>query len=291
MLLTDFSLLAAILANKAITPLTTLEGFMTDHSNVNASKPSEAVEVFFSYSHKDEELRDELANHLVMLKRQGIISAWHDREISAGTEWANAIDENLDTADLILLLISANFLASDYCFDLELKRAMERHELQEARVVPIILKSVDWSGAPFGKLQALPKNAKPVTTWQNRDEAFLNVAQGIRRTVEEIAKSKAGGSLSLATPVDTSHNISTNTSLSVSSSSLSDRQRRRLEQERDSLQQQYDLLGTKLDRLRQSYSIEVDPATKLKLEVQLQQAQTELNQVDQQIEQIEQQLK
>lgn len=264
---------------------------MINHSNTDVSKPAEAVEVFFSYSHKDEELRNELANHLTMLKRQGIISAWHDREISAGAEWANAIDEHLDVADLILLLISANFLASDYCFDLELKRAMERHELREAHVVPIILKPVDWSGAPFGKLQALPKNAKPITTWQDRDEAFLNVAQGVRRTVEEIAKSKMAARLLSSTPIATLHDVSTNTSFPVNSNSLSDRQRRRLEEERDSLQQQYDLLSTKLDRLRQSCSIEVDPATKFKLEVQLQQAKTELNQVDQQIEQIEQQLK
>lgn len=116
-----------------------------------------------------------------------IIKAWHDREISAGTEWANAIDENLNAADVILLLVSANFLASDYCYDIELKRAMERHEAGEARVIPIILKPVDWSGATFGKLQALPKNAKPITQWSDRDEAFLNVAQGIRRVAAEIA--------------------------------------------------------------------------------------------------------
>ncbi len=164
---------------------------------------SEAVEVFFSYSHKDEDLRDELATHLAMLKNQGLIKAWHDREISAGTEWANAIDENLNSADVILLLVSANFLASRYCYDIEMERAMKRHEAGEARVIPIILKPVDWSGATFGKLQALPKNAKPITIWQNHDEAFLNVAQGIRRVVEEIAKGKAGdeGSETLKQPI------------------------------------------------------------------------------------------
>ncbi len=164
---------------------------------------SEAVEVFFSYSHKDEDLRDELATYLALLKNQRLIKAWHDREISAGTEWANAIDENLNSADVILLLVSANFLASRYCYDIEMKRAMERHEAGEARVIPIILKPVDWSGAIFGKLQALPKNAKPITIWQNHDEAFLNVAQGIRRVVEEIAKGKAGdeGSETLKQPI------------------------------------------------------------------------------------------
>ena len=146
--------------------------------------------VFFSYSHKDEELRDELAIHLKMMERQGLIGSWHDRLISGGTEWANAIDDNLNIADVILLLISANFLASDYCYDIELKRAMERHEAGEARVIPIVLKPCDWTYAPFGKLQALPQPAKPVTQWSDRDEAFLNISQGLRLAVKEFAQQK-----------------------------------------------------------------------------------------------------
>lgn len=152
---------------------------------------SEAIKIFFSYSHKDEDLRDELVTHLSMLKRQGVIVAWHDREISAGTEWKNAIDQHLESARVVLLLISANFLDSNYCYDIEMKRAMERHESGEARVIPIILKPVDWREAPFSKLQALPKNVKPITTWENRDEAFLNVAQSIRRVVQELFTSSS----------------------------------------------------------------------------------------------------
>ncbi len=147
--------------------------------------PTAPVEVFFSYSHRDEDLRDELATHLAILKRQGIIAAWHDREITAGSDWADAIDEHLNSAGVILLLVSANFLASDYCYDLELAQAMKRHEAGAARVIPIILKPCDWTGAPFGKLQALPKNAKPVTTWENRDEAFLDVAKGLRAAIAQ----------------------------------------------------------------------------------------------------------
>jgi hypothetical protein len=149
-------------------------------------KPAKSIEVFFSYSHKDEELRDELEKHLSILKRQGVITGWHDRRIGAGREWAGEIDTHLNTADVILLLISSDFLASDYCYDVEMKRAMERHEAGEARVIPVILRPVDWKGAPFGKLQALPTDAKPVTEWPNRDGAFLNVAQGIRAAVEEL---------------------------------------------------------------------------------------------------------
>ena len=154
----------------------------------------EPVEVFFSYSHRDEKLRDKLALHLSMLQRQGVIKSWHDRKISAGTEWAQAIDEKLNSAGIILLLISDHFLASDYCYDIEMKQAVARHEAGEARVIPIILKPVDWSGAPFGKLQAFPKDAKPVTKWTNRDEAFLNIAQGIREAAMAMAKEVPLGS-------------------------------------------------------------------------------------------------
>ena len=145
------------------------------------------VEVFFSYSHRDEKLRDKLAPHLSMLQREGVISAWHDRKIGAGTEWAKAIDDNLNAAGIILLLISADFLASDYCYDIEMQRAIARHEAGAARVIPIILKPVDWSSAPFSKLQAFPKDAKPVTTWSNRDAAFVDIAKGIRGAAEAMA--------------------------------------------------------------------------------------------------------
>jgi hypothetical protein len=144
------------------------------------------IEVFFSYSHRDEELRNELTNHLSLLQRTNVISQWHDRRITAGSEWANQIDDHLNSAQVILLLISSNFLASDYCYDIELKRAMERHENREARIIPIILKPVDWHEAPFGKLQALPTEAKPITTWQNRDEAFTDVVKGIKQAIKEI---------------------------------------------------------------------------------------------------------
>jgi hypothetical protein len=142
------------------------------------------IEVFFSYSHQDEKLRDELAKHLSILERQGIISSWHDRQIPAGIEWAGEIDEHLNTARIILLLISSDFLASNYCYSIEMERAIKRHETGEAQVIPVILRPVDWQGAPFEKLQALPKNARPVTSWTNQDEAFADVTRGIRKAVD-----------------------------------------------------------------------------------------------------------
>jgi TIR domain len=144
------------------------------------------IEVFISYSHKDEALREELGTHLSLLMRDRVIDEWHDRRIVAGREWGGAIDEHLNSAAVILLLVSADFLASDYCYDIEMKRALERHDAGDACVIPVILRSVDWRGAPFAKLQALPKDGKPLTSWPNKDEAFTDVARGIREALKDL---------------------------------------------------------------------------------------------------------
>ena len=148
-------------------------------------KTTDPIRLFYSYSHKDEALRDELEEALALLKRQGVISGWHDRRIGAGDEWKGAIDKNLEEAQVILLLVSASFLASDYCWDVETKRAVERHDRGEAKVIPVILRPCDWQGAPFAKIQGLPKDAKAVTSWANKDEAWTDVAKGIRKVVAE----------------------------------------------------------------------------------------------------------
>lgn len=163
------------------------------------SNRAEAVKVFYSYSHKDEKLRDTLEEHLSLLKRDGVVSEWHDRGISAGREWAGEIDEHLKSADIILLLVSSSFIASDYCYDVELKLAMERHEAGKARVVPVILRPCKWEKAPFGKLNALPKNAKPVTKWANRDDAFTDIANGIGLVAEELDTERRASAESAAT--------------------------------------------------------------------------------------------
>lgn len=147
--------------------------------------PSE-VSVFYSYSHKDEELRIQLQNHLSILRRKNIISEWNDRCITAGGEWEGQIDSNLRSAQVILLLISADFLASDYCYDVETKLAIDRHDAGEARVIPIILRACDWNDAPFGKLQALPKDARAVTSWVNIDEAFNDIASSISSVIHKM---------------------------------------------------------------------------------------------------------
>jgi hypothetical protein len=148
----------------------------------------EAVEIFYSYSHKDRRYRDQLETQLTLLKREGLISSWSDRKIRPGEECQGQIDSHLNISQIILLLISSDFIASDYAYDVEMRRAMERHIAGEARVIPIILRPCDWHKAPFGRLHALPENGKPVTdrSWHTLDEAFFQIAQGIRKAVEEL---------------------------------------------------------------------------------------------------------
>src|ERR1051326_2313187 len=147
-----------------------------------------AIEIFFCYAREDEELLKELEKHLQPLKRQGVIDVWHDRQISAGSEWEREIDAHLNSAHIILLLVSPDFMMSSYCYSKEMTRAMERHERGEACVIPVILRPVYWQDAPFGKLRALPTDAKAVASrhWYSLDEAFYAVMQGIRAAVQKL---------------------------------------------------------------------------------------------------------
>src|SRR5947209_12107512 len=147
-----------------------------------------SVSIFFCYAHEDEDLLNKLKRHLWPLQRQGLIDVWHDRDISAGTEWEQEISQHLNAAQIILLLVSPDFMFSEYCYGVEMKRAIERHQRGEARVVPIIVRPVQWKAAPFGKLQALPTDGKPITgrSWRNRDEALYDLAEGMRKIVEEL---------------------------------------------------------------------------------------------------------
>lgn len=156
------------------------------------------AKVFFSYSHKDEALRDQLETHLAMLRNQGLIESWHDRRIVAGSELDDSIFDQLKVANVILLLVSADFLASTYCYSKEMARAMERHQAKEARVIPVILRHCDWSSAPFSGLLAVPRDAKPVTSWPDIDEAFADVARQVRKAVQDT--SKTSGDTSRAMP-------------------------------------------------------------------------------------------
>ena len=144
------------------------------------------IEIFFSYAHEDESLMDEVRRQLVVFDRQGLIRKWHDRLIPAGADWRGQIDERLARSDVILLFVSPSFFDSDYCYEAEMTEAMRRHQVNSAKVVPIILRPCAWESAPFASLQVLPKDGRPITTWPNRDEACLDVAEGVMRAVREL---------------------------------------------------------------------------------------------------------
>jgi hypothetical protein len=147
-----------------------------------------ALEIFCCYAHRDQSLLNELKAHLMPLQHQGLITIWADTDIDAGIEWGKEIEKHLDAAQIILLLVSPDFMSSEHCYSKEMKRAMERHQNGEARVIPIILRSVAWQDAPFGKLQALPTKAQPVISskWHDSDEAFLDIVGRIRRVIKEL---------------------------------------------------------------------------------------------------------
>jgi hypothetical protein len=150
---------------------------------MNAKNP---ISLFYSYAQADTALRDELDKHLSSLRQGGLITQWYDRYMSAGTERADQTNQHLNTAHIILLLISSDFLASDYCYSQEMKRALARHWTGEARVIPVLLRHVDWEHTPFAGLQVLPRNASPITDWTNRDLAFTKIALELRKVVQEL---------------------------------------------------------------------------------------------------------
>jgi formylglycine-generating enzyme required for sulfatase activity len=152
---------------------------------------NEPIKVFVSYSHQDDELRKELGKHLSGLERRELIKLWLDRDIEAGLEWANEIDQNLEQAAIILLLVSADFIASEYCYSIEMTRAVDRHEAGTAKVIPVIIGACDWTSAPFGKLQAIPPDNRAVATWGNGDKyaratAWTLVSQEISNAAQQI---------------------------------------------------------------------------------------------------------
>ena len=152
-----------------------------------------AVKIFISYAHEDEVFMQQLKIHLRLLQHQGLIEMWYDRDINAGTEWQRHISKELDDAQIILILVSPDFLNSDYCYTVEMRRALERHENGEALVIPVILRPVYWEKTPFGKLQALPKGGEPVVSrsWHDVDNAFYEVAEGIYQAVMSLNISKS----------------------------------------------------------------------------------------------------
>ena len=148
------------------------------------------VRIFISYSHEDRELKEQLNKSLSALRRSSKVEVWSDREIAPSADWHAELAEELHAADVILLLISADFNASDFIWDEELAVAMRRHEEGTAKVVPVILRDCSWKDLPYAKLQALPTDGKAITLFENRDQALTEVAQGVEFLVNAIAESR-----------------------------------------------------------------------------------------------------
>jgi len=155
------------------------------------------VNVFVSYSHRDEALKEQLAEHLAILRREGLIDVWSDRPIAVGSEWQSSLQDRLDTSEMVLLLVSADFLASDFFQDATFERLLERHQQEETRLIPIVLRPCLWQESPLMNFQVLPRDARPVTEWRDVDRAFSNIVQGLRRVAESIQQQRNAASLEM----------------------------------------------------------------------------------------------
>ena len=144
--------------------------------------------VFISYSHRDHDLKDQLLDHLSPMIQSGLIQVWNDRLISPGTDWQKEIEDRICTSDIVLLLISRSFMGSGYCTGVELQKALELHESKKAIVIPVILREVVWNESSFAHLQALPPFGKAVTSWGDRDRAFMETAKGIRNILPSLQR-------------------------------------------------------------------------------------------------------
>jgi len=144
------------------------------------------VEIFISYAHEDKKVRQKLEKHLQALHRQGFVSIWTDSAIQPGDRWRKVLEDKLNSARVFILLVSADFIASDFCYTEELSRALERHEKGDACVIPVILRPCDWNYTLFAKLQVLPSGGKPVCDWKTYDAAFTDVAAGIRQVITKL---------------------------------------------------------------------------------------------------------
>jgi TIR domain len=150
---------------------------------------NEPIKVFLSYSHQDDELKKEFCQHLAILYHNQVIASWDDRNIDAGSEWANAIDQNLEQAEIILLLVSSAFIASRYCYSIEMEQALKLHKTGAATVIPVIIRESSWTDSPLGQLQAVPRDNRAVAKWGDkyaRDSAWTEVTEEIGKVALQI---------------------------------------------------------------------------------------------------------
>jgi hypothetical protein len=168
------------------------------------------IKVFFVYSHNDETYRNELEKHLAILKRDGLIETWHDRRILAGADLDKEIDQNLVESNLILLMVSPDFLASDYCYSKEMQKALKMKSDGVANVIPIILEHCDWKNTPLKNLLACPQDGKPISEYPNPNKAFNEITNEIRRVITEISGKNTKTSRQISKDNDLTHESNSN---------------------------------------------------------------------------------
>jgi TIR domain/Effector-associated domain 11 len=159
-----------------------------DSKKSESPNPKHPLSIFISYSKRDNELREELDTHLAGLRRRKIVTNWDDRHIIGGELWDDTIKTKLKEADIILFLVSAHFIATDYIWEHEIPIAEEQRQKGKARVVPIILKPCQWTKLDFAKHQALPSKGMAITTFSDRDTAWLEVVEGIEKVINDVLK-------------------------------------------------------------------------------------------------------
>ena len=145
------------------------------------------IRLFVSYSRKDKDICDRVVNHLSPLESSGRVDIWRDTDILPGGQWNREIEQQINAADIILLLISSNFTSSDFCYKKEMPIALKRERNKEAIVIPILIKDVNWQGLPFAYLDMLPENMTPVVDSGREDTLLSEISKGIEARVRVIA--------------------------------------------------------------------------------------------------------
>jgi hypothetical protein len=148
------------------------------------------IDIFFSYAHEDEGLMHAVRKQLVIFDRQKKIAKQYDRILIPGESWKEKIDHHISHAGIVLLFVSSDFFASDYCHEIELKQALQQHKEGRTVVIPVIVRPCAWDTASFAKLQVLPRDGRPISRWENQDDACLDVANGIMKVVEALEQDR-----------------------------------------------------------------------------------------------------
>ena len=147
------------------------------------------LKLFLSYAHEDRDIVAELRKHLAPLRYEQIVTDWYDLELMPGHDWDQDIISQLESSDLVLVVISADFVASNYAYGRELNLSLDLHDQDRVRLLPVIARNCKWQNLPFARLQVLPEGAVAISSWQNRDDAFVSVVLGVERVAREILSS------------------------------------------------------------------------------------------------------